>query len=621
MASSSRAEPKTLVEESSEDDDARPSTSGPNSRNNHYDQQRIGRRSRPTSGESSQAAPRPRPKGKRASYQEPESFLNLDEVEPDEPVGREGQESLEQTRSGQNPGFEGIDEAQVPEPLGPEKQDSLEQKRATQVSPKTGRDTKNSSNVRRRTSGNQKGQTLSETAAPPPVQQPSEPPTSSSTTAQKRRLLEDAEDGDADSDSQSASPPFVQRRPEDYLPRKKQKPPPQVSKKMTELYTISYLIFFSFLGTLARLGVQWLTFYPGAPIVTPVIWANFAGSLIMGFLSEDQGLFRDGVSTPPDEKRSSGRSTQSDLERLNKAEHAKRKKTIPLYIGLATGFCGSFTSFSSFARDMFLALSNNEPSPVNHPNAFAAGAGKVSATSTVSRNGGYSFMAWAAIVFMTLTLCLGGLIAGGQIALFLHPVTSGISKGFTRRVLDPSVVFLGFGCWLGAIFLCIWPPDRPGGPSSRGSWANETWRGEVLFALVFAPVGCLLRFYASIKLNGLVPSFPLGTFAVNMLGTAVEGMCYDIQHVGVGVMGRVGGGRVGCQVLQGVMDGFCGCLTTISTWVAEINGLRRKHGWMYAFASVIGALCLMVVIMGSVRWSVGFGETACNTGYTDKIHG
>ena len=147
------------------------------------------------------------------------------------------------------------------------------------------------------------------------------------------------------------------------------------------------------------------------------------------------------------------------------------------------------------------------------------------------------------------------------------------------------------------------------------------WRGEVIFALVTAPPGCLLRFYASAKLNGLVPAFPLGTFAVNMFGTAVEGMCYDLQHVALGALGGVGGGIVGCQVLQGVMDGFCGCLTTVSTWVAELNGLQRKHGWIYAFGTVMGGLGLMLVIMGSVRWSIGFQYPVCDTGYTSKVHG
>ncbi|KAI4143990.1 MAG: hypothetical protein L6R39_004363, partial [Caloplaca ligustica] len=48
----------------------------------------------------------------------------------------------------------------------------------------------------------------------------------------------------------------------------------QVSRFATQLYTISHLIFFSILGTLARLGLQALTSYPGAPIQTGLLWAN-----------------------------------------------------------------------------------------------------------------------------------------------------------------------------------------------------------------------------------------------------------------------------------------------------------------------------------------------------------
>jgi CrcB protein len=49
------------------------------------------------------------------------------------------------------------------------------------------------------------------------------------------------------------------------------------------------------------------------------------------------------------------------------------------------------------------------------------------------------------------------------------------------------------------------------------------------------------------------------------------------------------------------MDGFCGALTTVSTFVAELNGLRRMHAWMYGAASVVGGLAVMLVVMESVR--------------------
>ncbi|KAJ5195019.1 uncharacterized protein N7498_008457 [Penicillium cinerascens] len=349
------------------------------------------------------------------------------------------------------------------------------------------------------------------------------------------------------------------------------------SKHATHFYTVSYLIFFSIFGTLARLGLQALTFYTGAPV------ANVAGSVVMGFLSEDKNLFREEW----------GNSTRApnteDAEHLKK--HKAVKKTIPLYIGLTTGFCGCFTSFSSFMRDVFLALANALPDP-SLPDGYGV----------ASRNGGYSFMALVAVILVTVSLSLSGLLFGAHLALALESITPTVPFAFTRKFLDRFVVVLAWGCWLGAVFLAIWPPDRDG---------RETWRGRAVFALVFAPLGCLLRLYVSLALNSRIPAFPLGTFVVNMIGTAVEGLCYDLQHVsGLGAV--VPSALVGCQLLQGVMDGFCGSTTTISTWVSELNGLgRRRHAYVYGMSSVGIGLGLMVVIMGSLLWTRGFEGPVC----------
>lgn len=140
---------------------------------------------------------------------------------------------------------------------------------------------------------------------------------------------------------------------------------PQYSTLATDLYTLSWLIFFSFLGTLARLGVEAITVYPNAPWSSPVLWANVGGSFALGFLSEDRNLFRHEWTGPESTNNSfhaSKMSKDTDSVRAKaNANHGKVKKTIPLYIGLATGFCGSFTSFSSFMRDVFLALTNDLP--------------------------------------------------------------------------------------------------------------------------------------------------------------------------------------------------------------------------------------------------------------------
>ncbi|KAK8123414.1 hypothetical protein PG999_003332 [Apiospora kogelbergensis] len=374
----------------------------------------------------------------------------------------------------------------------------------------------------------------------------------------------------------------------------------QVSRLATQLYTISYLILFSIVGTLARLGLQALTYYPGAPLATSVVWPNFAGCIVMGFLSEDRKLFLNEWGTPhyhqkveqakkAREGQESGNSSserpQVDLAAAKKA-HMATKKSIPLYIGLATGFCGSFTSFSSFIRDVFLALSNDLTTP---------NGGNV----TSPRNGGLSFMALLAVIITTVSLSISGLLFGAHLAICLESVLPSLPFVTTRKVVDRICVPLAWGCWLGAVFLSIFPPDR-----SSHSGKSETWRGRATFALVFAPLGCLGRFYTSMYLNGRIASFPLGTFAVNILGTAVLGMAWDLAHV-------PSGGVIGCQVLQGIEDGFCGCLTTVSTWVSELTGLRRRNAYIYGFTSVIVGLAFMVAIMGGLRWSHGFAGLVC----------
>ncbi|KAK8117433.1 CrcB-like protein [Apiospora kogelbergensis] len=345
----------------------------------------------------------------------------------------------------------------------------------------------------------------------------------------------------------------------------------QVSRLATQLYTISYLILFSIVGTLARLGLQALTYYPGAPLATSVVWPNFAGCIVMGFLSEDRKLFLNEWGTPhyhqkvdqakkAREGQESGNSSserpQVDLAAAKKA-HMATKKSIPLYIGLATGFCGSFTSFSSFIRDVFLALSNDLTTP---------NGGNV----TSPRNGGFSFMALLAVIITTVSLSISGLLFGAHLAICLESVMPSLPFITTRKVVDRICVPLAWGCWLGAVFLSIFPPDR-----SSHSGKSETWRGRATFALVFAPLGCLGRFYTSMYLNGRIASFPLGTFAVNILGTAVLGMAWDLAHV------PSGGHR--------------------------LPSAPGHRGWVL----VIVGLAFMVAIMGGLRWSHGFAGLVC----------
>ncbi|SPQ22624.1 1bbff36b-2d54-4937-a164-057b9573b449 [Thermothielavioides terrestris] len=402
---------------------------------------------------------------------------------------------------------------------------------------------------------------LDETAAVSPVQNPYEEPIF---RFQSLEQVRSREQGYIREQERQRRQSLAEGRPPE--PEKAGEAKRGVSRLLTQFYTVSYLTFFSILGTLARLGLQALTNYPGTPIIFPSIWPNFVGCLIMGYLSEDRMLFSeaDDQSPPPlPPTHDSDEDAAAAIAAAKKA-HAALKKTIPLYIGLATGFCGSLTSFSAFIRDTFLALSNDLPA---------------SAADPAPRNDGYSVLAILAVPLTTLSLSLTGLFLGAHLAIALAPFTPPLPRALLGPA-DRLVALLAWPAWLGAALLAAFPPA-----------GHADWRGKAVFALVFAPLGCLARFYASLRLNGRVAAFPLGTFAVNVVGTGVLAMAWDLAHSGA--------------------DGFCGCLTTVSTWVAELASLRRRHAYVYGGASVLVGLAVAVAVMGGLRWSGGFERAAC----------
>ncbi|KAI1005791.1 Fluoride export protein 1 [Podosphaera aphanis] len=373
-----------------------------------------------------------------------------------------------------------------------------------------------------------------------------------------------------------------------------------LSRITPPLYTVSYLILFAMLGTLARLGLQALHRFPNIPVAFTSIWANFIGSLIMGFLVENRMLFNDELEAliaheqvtkkrSPENHGVAGGSGTVEINAFKKA-HNLSKKTIPLYTGLTTGFCGSLTSFSAFLRDVFLALANKLRS------SHGAAHGTLHAVP-MSRNFGYSIMASLDVVFVTVGLCIAMFYFGTHLAHALKPYTPRFPFRFIRRYPDRYVIFLAFGAWLCTILTMILFLERNAKGIGR-------WPSEVLFSLVFAPVGCLARFYTSLYLNDFMIVFPWGTLAVNTVGTIILGLSYDLQRIPLG-------GVISCQVLQGVQDGFCGCLTTVSTWVAEMTAMKRKLAYLYGTVSVVVSLCFLIVIMGSMSWTRGWNDVRC----------
>ena len=108
------------------------------------------------------------------------------------------------------------------------------------------------------------------------------------------------------------------------------------------------------------------------------------------------------------------------------------------------------------------------------------------------------------------------------------------------------------------------------------------------FAVGFgAFAGALLRWLFGIALNPLVPALPLGTLAANLLGGFVIGAA-------LGVFNQFQSLPPELRLL--ITTGFCGGLTTFSTFSAETVTLllRQQYGWSAAIilAHVLGSLLM-----------------------------
>lgn len=288
-----------------------------------------------------------------------------------------------------------------------------------------------------------------------------------------------------------------------------------------------------------------------------------------------------------------GSEVMLNLE-LAKKEHTQMKKKISLYIGLATGFCGSFTSFSSFARDIFLALADEL-----QPRKYSYDTIPTSAFSppALPRNPGYSIMAIMAVVIVTLSLCVSAWLLGTLFSQTLVLYMPSLEFKSSHRLIDGFVAILAWTSWIILTILAFYLYFRSPGSQIHTHRPN-------IFSLALAPLGCVARFYLSSSLNSKIKTFPLGTFTVNIVGTIIFGAAYSSQRIPLKSI-------TGCQVLQGVQDGLCGCLTTVSSWIAELFLLNRKCAFIYGTVSIVASLCSLIIIMGSILWTKGSADPLC----------
>ena len=102
------------------------------------------------------------------------------------------------------------------------------------------------------------------------------------------------------------------------------------------------------------------------------------------------------------------------------------------------------------------------------------------------------------------------------------------------------------------------------------------WKSVVAIA-VGAVLGALLRWHLGNRLNALFPSVPPGTLLANLVGAYVIGLCiaFFASYPAISPEWRLL-----------IVTGFCGGLTTFSTFSAEVTILLQQGRIAWALGAV-----------------------------------
>lgn len=329
------------------------------------------------------------------------------------------------------------------------------------------------------------------------------------------------------------------------------------------------LIYLSFAlygicGVLIRQGLGKLTVFPGSQY-GGVLWANFAGSLFMGFLIHDKVWTAAILDVANQEDRRRNRSY-------------KAKGQIPLYILMTTGVCGSVTSFSSFITELFFLTTNTA----------TLGSGHVDYP-----NPAYGIMVFLSYLIITLCVSSGGFFIGKHIADdFANRISVSKQRWFSRYefVFELASAILGLCAWILMLVLTIVEP----------SWRYWT------FSSVFGPLGVYFRFWCSKYFNPIGKTFFWGTFIANMTGTILINM-FCILELGKKPGADISIIRSSLQntVLLALENGLCGNFTTISSFIAELTALSTRNAYIYGGTTIIVAWIITILMLGSYTWTHG----------------
>lgn len=322
------------------------------------------------------------------------------------------------------------------------------------------------------------------------------------------------------------------------------------------------LLSFSYIGTMARIGFQKLLTYDNAYIYFnsgTIIWINFTSAFIVGFANNADEFWRC--------------LTQGAHREIN-------FKEIPLHTGITAGFCGCFSTFAgAIAETIFETINASRRTP----------------------NNAYGVMQFFAVILAQFGLSFFGLQLGTDFSYFVDVVIVPRMKPYvgikTLRIIEYTIIFLGFGSTIANIILCV-VLDY-----------NYWYKKEFSIAMMFGLFGCYFRFKL-MELNGrcFLRWFPTGTYLANVFGC---GMFAIIQLLLHGYKNSshnkfIVSDEIQRCIVNSLGTGFCGALSTFAAMVNEIRNMGNpKQRYTYFFLTFISCFIPAFLILAPYYWVVG----------------
>ena len=122
------------------------------------------------------------------------------------------------------------------------------------------------------------------------------------------------------------------------------------------------------------------------------------------------------------------------------------------------------------------------------------------------------------------------------------------------------------------------------------------WKA-VVAVCIGSSLGALLRWWLGLFLNAHFPTIPPGTLAANLIGGYIIGLAMAVFAADTAIAPE-------WRLL--VITGFCGGLTTFSTFSAEIVTLMQQGRLMWAAGHaathLVGSVLMTFAGIGTVAW-------------------